>query len=404
MDPIHQRLAWLRARIQEQEGDAMLVSSAENRRYLSGFRGSSGFLLITATEAFLFTDFRYWEQAKQEAPHVTLRRVSSETPFSRAFAETVAEPGGQRILFEAHHVTVSFYQALTKALTNKDEDNEDDEDDETEGKTSNKTGNKTSKKISISTSGETGNSPELLPVENLIEPLREVKTESEIATLRRAIAITDAAIASVLPLLRPDHTERQVAWMLEVAMRERGADRVAFPIIVAAGRHSAQPHAAVSDEPIGQGRPVIIDMGAAWGGYHADMTRTITLGEPDARFWEVYHLVHNAQQAAIAGIRPGMTGEEADALAREHIAAAGLEKQFGHGLGHGVGLAIHEGPRLGPKARAPLQTGMVFSIEPGVYLEDWGGVRIEDLVLLHEEGCEVLTQTSKTPVIAPSSS
>ncbi len=389
MDSTHQRLAWLRARIQEQEGDAMLVSSAENRRYLSGFRGSSGFLLITATEAFLFTDFRYWEQAKHESPYFTLRRVSSETPFSRAFAETVAELGVQRILFEAHQVSVSFYQVLTKALTNEDDD---DEDNETEGKTGNRT------------SSETGNPPELLPVENLIEPLREVKTEREIATLRRAIAITDAAITSVLPLLRPDHTERQVAWMLEVAMRERGADSVAFPIIVAAGTHSAQPHASVSDEPIGQGRPIIIDMGAAWGGYHADMTRTVTLGEPEARFWEVYHLVHNAQQAAIAGIRPGMTGEEADALAREHIAAAGLEKQFGHGLGHGVGLAIHEGPRLGPKASAPLQAGMVFSVEPGVYLEDWGGVRIEDLVLLHEEGCEVLTQASKTPMIAPSSS
>jgi len=186
--------------------------------------------------------------------------------------------------------------------------------------------------------------------------------------------------------------------MLEVAMRVGGAEAVAFPIIVAAGPNGAQPHASAGDTPLGSGRPIVIDMGARVDGYHADLTRTIVLGEPDARFRELYAIVRDAQARTIAGLRPGLPAHEADALARDYIAAAGYGEHFGHGLGHGVGLNIHEGPSLRRSATgssAPLRPGMVTSVEPGIYLEGWGGIRIEDLVLITEGGCEVLSQAPK---------
>jgi Xaa-Pro aminopeptidase len=164
---------------------------------------------------------------------------------------------------------------------------------------------------------------------------------------------------------------------------------------VAAGRNAAKPHAEPDDTPLGNGQPIIIDMGARYQGYHADLTRTIVLGEPDERFQQIYHIVLEAQQRAIAGLCAGMTGAEGDALARDHIAAAGYGEAFGHSLGHGVGLDIHEGPVLRRTSEQTLQAGSVFSVEPGIYLEEWGGVRIEDLALLREDGCEVLSRAPK---------
>lgn len=369
VDQIPARLTAIRARILEEKGDAALIVSPENRRYLSGFCGSSGVLLITRDTAQLITDFRYALQVRREAPHYTLRLMSTEAALHTMVVELLAELGIQQLLIEAQHTTVAFYQALLEAIREHE------------------------------TVNTTDHPPELVPVNNLVEPLREVKAESELTLLRQAVAITDAAMASVLPQIRPEHTERHVAWMLEQAIRERGAERIGFPIIVAAGPNAALPHATPTDEPIGEGRPIIIDMGAVWQGYHADLTRTVTIGEADHRFWEIYQLVLKAQQAAIDGIRVGMTGEEADALARAPIAAAGFEEHFGHGLGHGVGLAIHEGPRLRKHSTQILSAGMVFSVEPGIYLEGWGGVRIEDLVLLGADGCTLLSQSEKQPVV-----
>jgi len=242
---------------------------------------------------------------------------------------------------------------------------------------------------------------ELESAEGVVEALREVKDAAELATLRRAVAITDAAIGEVIPRLRPEMSERQAAWMLEVAMRERGADGLSFPIIVAAGPNSALPHAQPGDGPLGEGRPIVIDMGALVDGYHADMTRTVCLGQPDAKFQEIYPIVLEAQRCALEGLRPGLRCNAVDALAREHIAAAGYGDSFSHGLGHGVGLEIHEGPSLrraapGKEQSGPrLQAGNVTSVEPGIYLEGWGGVRIEDLALITEGGCEVLSQAAK---------
>jgi Xaa-Pro aminopeptidase len=239
----------------------------------------------------------------------------------------------------------------------------------------------------------------LLGRPGIVDGLRESKDADELAALRRAIAITDEALAATLAALRPEQTEREVAWMLERAMRERGADAISFPFIVGAGPNGANPHARASDEPLGLGRPIVMDFGALVDGYHADLTRTVILGAPDERFTQIYELVHAAQRRAIEGLRAGVTGKEVDALARDFLTEAGYGEQFGHGLGHGVGLNIHEGPRLSRLSEQALPAGAVTSVEPGVYLPEWGGVRIEDLVLVKDGGCEVLSHAPYEPVI-----
>jgi Xaa-Pro aminopeptidase len=355
------RLARLRAALAAAGLPALLVSAPANRRYVSGFTGSYGALLVTPGDALIFTDSRYVVQAGRQSPGFRLEQVVNPgRPLPQALAEAAAALGLDRLAFEAAHTSVAEHGRLAAAL---------------------------------------GAGVELTPTEGVVETLRELKDADEVATLRRAAAITDAALAAVLPALRPEHTERQAAWMLETAMRERGADGVSFEIIVAAGPNAALPHHRPGDEPRGAARPVVIDMGALLDGYHADLTRTVTLGEPDARFREVYAIVLEAQRLAIAGLRPGARGDEVDALARGHIAAAGYGDKFGHGLGHGVGLDIHEGPQL---RRAPaggqgaeLRAGVVTSVEPGIYLEGWGGVRIEDLALVTDAGYELLSAAPK---------
>jgi Xaa-Pro aminopeptidase len=358
---MQQRLARLRAAMAEQGLPALLVGSPANRRYLSGFSGSYGWLLLTADAALIFTDSRYSIQAAREAPDFALRQVSNpDRPLPALLTEAAAELGLSTIACEAAHLSLAEHRQLSAAL---------------------------------------GEDVTLTPSEGLVEELREIKDAAELTTLRRAIALTDAALAAVLTRLTPQMIEREAAGMLEMAMRLGGAEAVSFPIIVAAGPNSALPHAQPGDAPLGEGQPIVIDMGARVDGYHADLTRTIVLGQPDARFWEIYDLVLAAQRSAIAGLRPGLPAHMADALARDVIAEAGYGGQFGHGLGHGVGLNIHEGPglrRAAPGAdSAPLRPGMVTSIEPGIYLEDWGGVRIEDLVLITDAGCEVLSRAPK---------
>lgn len=363
----NQRLSQLRALLHEQHLQAVLITSAANRRYLSGFTGSAGVLLVTQDVALIFTDSRYYLQAIHEAPTFEVREITTETALPQLLAQTAAELQLPHIACEAEHMTLAQYQRLDNALHPE---------------------------------GASGTA--LTVISNLVESLREVKDATEISLLRHAVALTDAALAAVLPTLTPDMTERQVAWMLEVALRERGADRVAFPIIVAAGPHAAWPHAQPGDEPLGTGRPIIIDMGACYQGYHADLTRTIILGEADAQFRQIYNIVLTAQQRAIAGLRAGIASSEVDALARDYITAAGFGPQFHHGLGHGVGLDIHEGPLLRrrrpdttPSAAEYLRAGNIFSIEPGIYLEGWGAVRLEDLILLHADYGEVLSQAQK---------
>jgi len=345
----------------EQSLPAVLVGAASNRRYLSGFTGSAGWLVITPTEAYLLTDSRYIVQAGQEAPAYSVRQiVNPGQGLPQRLLEIAGEQNLKQIGFEAAHVSVAEHARLAEAV---------------EGQL------------------------ELVPTERLIERLREIKDEAELDIMRRAIALTDQVIETITARLLPTHTERQAAWMIEQAMHEGGAEGPAFPIIVAAGLNAALPHHHPGDEPLGANRPVVIDMGARVDGYNADLTRTIVLGEPDERFWTVYNTVLEAQQRAIAGLRPGMLAHEADALARDFIASAGYGDHFGHGLGHGIGLDVHEGPAVRwtqpGGTSAPLEPGMVTSIEPGIYLEDWGGVRIEDLALITPDGCEALSAAPK---------
>ncbi|NJN17015.1 MAG: aminopeptidase P family protein [Oscillochloris sp.] len=360
---MHERVTRLRALLRERDLPALLVSAPSNRRYLSGFRGSAGMLLVSESAAMLFTDGRYLIQSAREAPDFALSElVNPGRSLGDALAEAAGMLGLRRIGVEASNLSLAEYRRIEAAL----------------------------------------DGVELVAGEGLVERLREVKDGAEIAILRRAIAITDQAITAVLPQLRPEMSERQAAWMLEVAMRERGAEAPSFPIIVAAGPNAALPHARPGDDLLGEGLPIVIDMGARVDGYHADLTRTVTIGAPAARFREIYAIVLAAQQQALAGLRPGLACSDADALARDHITAAGYGAAFGHGLGHGVGLDIHEGPglrRVAEGKQSPvLHAGMVTSVEPGIYLEGWGGVRIEDLALITADGAEQLSQAPKQVV------
>ena len=355
------RLAALRGKLAEEELDVLLVSQPENRRYLSGFTGSAGVLLISQEAAILATDFRYYTQAREEAPDFELAEVGYQ--FKENLPKLLARLDARRVGFESEHLTVAEFERWRDAVAEAEEGPRE---------------------------------VEWVPTKGLVEQLRAVKSAAEIEFIRRAVAVVDQAFAQVIETLRPGMREREVAWALHAAMHELGAEKPSFDIIVAAGPAGAKPHARATDAEIPPGVPIVIDMGAVVDGYCSDMTRTIVIGEPDATFREIYSLVLEAQQAAEAGIRAGMTGAEADALARDIIKAAGHEEHFGHGLGHGVGLAVHEAPRLSFTATDdPLQPGMVATVEPGVYLPEWGGVRIEDVVVIHEDGVEVLTQTPK---------
>ena len=352
------RLEGLISKLPERELDAMLVSVPENRRYLSGFTGSAGYLLISKGDAVLATDSRYTEQATSQAPDYRVLQVRGGWDW---LVEWLKESGAKRLGFESQNMTVATYQNILDAL----------KEHESLGHVS-----------LVATSGIT-------------EEQRMLKDGNELAMLQAAIAASDGAMEAVCPQIREGMTEREVAWRMEVAMRELGADGLSFDTIVAAGPNGAMAHHQPSDRRIGRGEPIVIDMGAKVGGYCSDITRTVTVGEPDDTFRKIYDIVLGAQLTAINTVKVGMTGEEGDGLARTVIAEAGYGDNFGHSLGHGVGLAVHEGPRVSPKSQDPLDSGTVFTVEPGIYITGWGGVRIEDIVVLGDEGATALSKASK---------
>ena len=352
------RLDHLHRKLDEKGLDAILISTPENRRYMSGFTGSAGYLLVSRDHAALATDFRYTEQAGNQSPDFQVVKVGADWSWLR---DLVREHGHKRLGFESEHVTVATYRQISKAL--KDLPSED--------------------------------RPALAATSGIVEGLRTVKDREEMDLLQKAIDASDAAMDLVTPTIRPGETEREIAWRMEVAMREAGADSLSFDTIVAAGPNGAMPHHRPSDRPVAEGDPIVIDMGAKVGGYCSDLTRTVCIGEPDDTFRKVYDIVLGSQLTAIATVQPGMTAGEADALSRDVIAEAGYGDNFGHSLGHGVGLFIHEYPRVGPKSPSPLEAGMVFTVEPGIYLPGWGGVRIEDIVLLGDDGATVLSKAKK---------
>lgn len=361
------RLERLRKTLRDQDLDAILITNPENRRYLSGFTGhdsgadSAGTLLVTADGMTLITDGRYIEQAERECPSVTLvRRQGKYAPLAAA---TLLATGAHRVGFEAAHVTVATHDDLMDALREKAGENP---------------------------------LPELVATRSLVEPLRAVKDPDELAAIERAVAITDDTFTYISGYLRAGLTERQVAQEIERYMIEQGAEGLAFDTIVASGPNAALPHAVPTTRPLELGEPITIDMGARYAGYCADMTRTVCLGVPGDEAQRVYDLVLRAQENCEDGVRPGMTGQQADALARDTFKAAGRGDQYLHGTGHGLGLEIHEDPRLGEHAEdSTLEAGMLITVEPGLYVPGWGGVRIEDTALVTEDGIRVLTRSPK---------
>ncbi len=354
------RLEKLRQKLTEKELDGIFISQAENRRYLSGFDGSAGYLLITVKDAILATDFRYVEQAKTQAPDYEIFQIKGKMP--EWFPKLVGDLNLSKLGFEAEDVTFAMYQGLRDTLKKS--------------------------KLKVS----------LTPVEGVVESLRAVKEPEEIELVTKAEEISDRALEDVVGRMCAEMTEREIAWELEKAMREGGSQAIPFEVIVASGPNAALPHAKPSERNISADEPIVIDMGARVGGYCSDLTRTICLNIPttkDDKFNRIYDTVLGAQLEAIALIREGMTGEEADGIARKVIEDAGFGEAFGHSLGHGVGLATHEKPTLGPRSTEVLTEGMVFSIEPGIYLSGWGGVRIEDLVVMENGRVRVISQARK---------
>jgi Xaa-Pro aminopeptidase len=361
------RLERLRASLQAGGLDAVLVSQPESRCYLSGYTGhdlpprdSAGYLLITQQEALLLTDPRTTAQAEQEAPDFEVITYSAGNRGPGAAAEAASRLSPRRMAFESIHLPYAIWSELRRELAE---------------------------------------SIELVPENRLVDDLRVLKDAQELSQLQDAIDVLDECLVHVLHRLEPGMTERTVARMVEQYLIEH-ADGPSFPSIVASGPNAAIPHAAPTERAIAAGEVLKIDIGARASGYCSDMTRTICLGTPrESQLGEIHAIVLEAQEHAEKHVRPGMTGREADALARDVITRAGYPNAFLHGLGHGIGLEVHERPSLSQaRGEEPLQPGMVFSIEPGIYLPGWGGVRIEDLVVLEPQGARVLCHSPKSLV------
>jgi len=353
--PFADRLARLRAAIADRGAQGLLVSNLVNVRYLSGFSGSSGWLLIAQDAARLVSDFRYRLQAAEEAPgfeFVEIKRADEDLPGA------IAALGCEAVGFEAAHVTVDTHRRLSERLPGV----------------------------------------RLEPTTDLVESLRITKDEGELALLARAAQLTDAAMKHALSLLAPGVGERALAVEIEAFILRAGGE-VAFGPIVAAGARGALPHARPTEHAIQRGEAVILDLGASVDGYAVDLTRTVVVGAGSARQREVYALCLAAQQAGLEALRPGAAAEAVDAAARGVIEQAGLGECFGHGLGHGVGLEIHEAPRLARRESRALEAGMVVTVEPGIYLPGEFGVRIEDTAVVTPQGRRLLTQSPKTQEI-----
>jgi len=351
------RLQKLRPLIVQQNLDALLVSKIENYRYLSGFTGSSGWLLISHNQAALATDFRYIEQAKKEVPDFNIIQIKGD--LSDWLPKLVSEFRWRKLGFEANFVPYAVYQRLGKIIETK--------------------------KVNV----------QLIPTTNLVENLRSIKGKNELRLIARAVELTDTVFAQIKSNIKPGMTEKEVAWEAEKRLRENGSDGIAFDIIVASGPNSALPHAKPTKRAIRPNEPVLIDMGAKFDGYCSDFSRTLCFGKPDETLTRIYDIVLKAQLTAIERIKTGMKASKADKLARDVIQQAGYGNAFGHGLGHGIGLEVHELPALGPSSDDLLTDGMVFTVEPGIYISRWGGVRIEDAVSLQQGKATVLTRSEK---------
>lgn len=351
-DTHNQRLSRVFGILAENRIDALLVSHLENIRYLTGFSGTAGFLVIEQDRAMLYIDPRYTTQANDQtqgaAVYITSRDILGDV------LKVLAAADHANLGFESHDLTHAQYSRLVQTLPSK----------------------------------------KLVPTSEQVERLRAVKDAREVDVLRRAVNIADKAYKDFLKWLEPGLVEREVAARLEFFQRQQGGDRKPSETVVASGPRSALPHGMASERAIRGGEPVMIDIGAVVEGYTSDLTRTVHLGSPPNRFKEIYRWVREAQEHTETELHPGMTGQEVDALARNVIVGRGYGDRFGHATGHSLGLEIHERPHFSMTEQTVIEPGMVLTVEPGIYLPETFGVRIEDVVLVTKSGCEVLTTSS----------
>ena len=350
---MNDRLKTLMGSFPKHDIDGLLLTYGRSLRHITGYSGSNGCALV-APEALVFiTDFRYRIQAEEQV--LDFERRIAEAELFKELATVPWFSQKHRLGIESTHLTVEQLSRLKELLPKT----------------------------------------ELVPVKELPEAVGVIKDETEIESIRRAVAISDAVYEEILPLIKPGLSEVELAAEIEYRMRRHGSERVAFDAIVVSGKRSALPHGEPGRKKIEAGDLVTMDYGARVNGYCSDFTRTVVVGKADEQQRRIYEITLRAQQAAEESAAAGQTGREVDAVARDIIAGSGHGDHFGHGLGHGLGLDIHEAPKLSPKSTITLEPGMVATVEPGIYIPGFGGVRIEDVVVIREKGCEVLTQARK---------
>lgn len=350
------KLTKLRNVLKEKDLDAILITNPYNRHYLSNFTGTSGNLLITLNDAILITDFRYIEQANDQAKEFDI--VEHTGPILNEINNQLNENGIKRLAFEENQVTYKEHTEYSKLF-----------------------------KV------------ELIPTSEIIENIRIIKTDEEITIMQEAARIADNAFTKILDFIKPGVKEIEVANELEKLMRAEGATSSSFDIIVASGYRGALPHGVASEKEIQSGELVTMDFGALYQGYCSDITRTIAVGEISEELKDIYNTVLQAQILGVEGIKQGITGKEADALTRDYITEKGYGKYFGHSTGHGLGLEVHENPRLASNSETVLQTNMAVTVEPGIYIPDVGGCRIEDDIIVTDDGNKCLTHSNKELII-----
>ncbi len=351
------RLHNLQNALKEKEIDGMLITNPINRTYMTGFKGSDGYGIVTQEQAYLLTDFRYTQQARKQAQYFEVIQFPNEA--ISAIRDLLAENNIKKLGFEENTVSFSQYRQFEQKL-------------EVE---------------------------ELIPTKNLIKGYRKIKDKEEQEKMRQAAHIADLAFMYITDYIEVGMTEREIALELEFFMRNNGATGMSFDMIVASGTRSALPHGQPTDKKIEAGDLLTLDFGCVFDGYCSDMTRTIGIQHLSDKQKEIYNVVLEAQITALSQIKAGITGIESDKVARDIIKANGYGEYFGHGLGHGVGYEVHEEPRLSPRGNEVLKSGMVVTVEPGIYVEGLGGVRIEDMVIITEDGIENLTSSPKELII-----
>lgn len=360
MNPFDHRLANLRRSMKNLDVDALIIGYSENILYLTGFSGSEGWLVVSKSQAYLIVDSRYYEQAALEVNCTGLNHVQLKSPLEQCLLSLFRDHRFKTIGFEEDHLNYLNYKKLQDALRKE------------------------------------GMEFGLTPCKNAVEALRAIKDTEEIAKITESARLSDIAFNQLLTLVRPGITEHDLAWQLERHLRENGSENLPFQVIVCSGPQTSMPHGRPGARKLISGDPVLIDFGARFSGYCSDMTRTLFVGKIDDIYKKAYDIVLAAQLTATACIKAGISGREADAYARKIIEEAGYADLFSHGLGHGLGLEVHESPRLGVNSTDILAENMVFTIEPGIYIQGLGGIRIEDTVVLQNNEILSLNKSEKS--------